>query len=203
MRIAMGLSYNEKDPTQWAIRFYNKLSRHEYLTGGSTNLGSGTIRSSLSNCFLLEIHDDMAHIAKSVADIMMLSKDSGGLGASITKLRAGGSPLKSNFGGASSGPTSFAKIIDVAIHAIMRGGKKKGALCFYMENWHYNFPEFLDWRHNAGDDHVRMRTANTAVFMSDEFMRRVEAGEDWYMFDPAETPDLNELYGKKFATSLQ
>ena len=157
------------------------------------------MRSSLSNCFLLEIHDDMAHIAKSVSDVMMLSKDSGGLGASITKLRASGSPLKSNFGGASSGPTSFAKIIDVAIHAIMRGGKKKGALCFYMENWHYNFPEFLDWKHNAGDDHQRMRTANTAAFLSDEFMRRVEAAEDWYMFDPAETPDLNELYGKAFA----
>jgi ribonucleoside-diphosphate reductase alpha chain len=199
MRIAMGLSYNEKDPTEWAIRFYNKVSRHEYVNGGSTNLGSGTIRSSLSNCFLLEIHDDMAHIAKSVADIMMLSKDSGGLGASITKLRAGGSPLKSNFGGSSSGPTSFAKIIDTAIHAIMRGGKKKGALCFYMENWHYNFPEFLDWKHNAGDDHVRMRTANTAVFMSDEFMNRVERGDDWYMFDPAETKDLNELYGQAFS----
>jgi len=199
MRIAMGLSYNEKNPTEWAIRFYDKVSRHHYINGGSTNLGSGTIRSSLSNCFLLEIHDDMEHIAKSVADVMLLSKNSGGLGASITKLRASGSPLKSNFGGASSGPTSFAKIIDVAIHAIMRGGKKKGALCFYMENWHYNFPEFLDWRHNAGDDHVRMRTANTAAFISDEFMRRVEAGEDWYMFDPAETGDLNELYGAKFA----
>ncbi len=199
MRIAMGLSYNEVDPTAWAIRFYDKMSRHEYIAGGSTNLGAGTVRSSLSNCFLLEIHDDMEHIAKSVSDVMLLSKGSGGLGASVTKLRAAGSPLKSNFGGASTGPTTFAKVIDTAIRAIQRGGKKKGALCFYMENWHLDFLEFLDWKHNAGDDYLRMRTANTAAYISDEFMKRVQAGEDWYLFDPAETKDLNELYGKVFS----
>ncbi|MEK7194094.1 MAG: ribonucleoside-diphosphate reductase subunit alpha [Patescibacteria group bacterium] len=199
MRIAMGLSYNEVDPTAWAIRFYDKMSRHEYIAGGSTNLGAGTVRSSLSNCFLLEIHDDMEHIAKSVSDVMLLSKGSGGLGASVTKLRAAGSPLKSNFGGASTGPTTFAKVIDTAIRAIQRGGKKKGALCFYMENWHLDFLEFLDWKHNAGDDYLRMRTANTAAYISDEFMKRVQVGEDWYLFDPAETKDLNELYGKVFS----
>jgi ribonucleoside-diphosphate reductase alpha chain len=199
MRVAMGLAYNEKDPTAAAIKFYDKMSRHEYIAGGSTNLGSGTVRSALSNCFLLEIHDDMAHIAKSVSDVMLLSKDSGGIGASITKLRAAGSPLMSNFGGASSGPTPFAKIIDTAIRAIQRGGKKKGALCFYMENWHYDFPEFIDWKHNAGDDYLRMRTADTAAWLSDEFMRRVERNDDWYMFDPKETPDLNELYGQAFS----
>ncbi len=199
MRIAMGLAYNEKDPTEWAKRFYNKMSRLEYLAGGSTNLAAGTRKPSLSNCFLLEIHDDMEHIAKSVSDVMLLSKGSGGIGASLTKLRAGGSPLKSNFGGASTGPTPFAKIIDTAIRAIQRGGKKKGALCFYMENWHLDFPEFIDWKHNAGDDYMRMRTANTSVFLSDEFMKRVETGQDWYMFDPAEVPDLNELYGGAFS----
>ncbi len=199
MRVAMGLSYNESNPTEWAIRFYHKMSKHEFIAGGSTNLGAGTSRSSLSNCFLLEIHDDMNHIAKSVSDVMLLSKDSGGLGASVTKLRASGSPLKSNFGGVSTGPTTFAKIIDTAIRAIQRGGKKKGALCFYMENWHLDFPEFIDWKHNAGDDYMRMRTANTAAYLSDEFMKRVMAGEDWYMFDPAETTDLNELYGSKFS----
>lgn len=199
MRVAMGLSYNEKDPNLYAIRFYNKMSRHEYIAGGSTNVAAGTIKPSLSNCFLLEIHDDMTHISKSVADVMLLSKGSGGIGASITKLRATNSPLKSNFGGASSGPTPFAKIFDTAIRAIMRGGKKKGALCFYMENWHLDFPDYLDWKHNAGDDYQRMRTANTAVWMSDEFMRRVQSGEDWYMFDPAEAGELNELYGKAFA----
>lgn len=199
MRIAMGLSYNEKDPTAYAKKFYKKMSRHEYIAGGSTNLGAGTTRPSLSNCFLLEIHDDMEHIAKSVSDVMLLSKGSGGIGASITKLRAAGSPLKSSFGGSSSGPTPFAKIIDTAIRAIQRGGKKVGALCFYMENWHMDFPEFIDWKHNAGDDYLRMRTANTAVYLSDEFMKRVEAGLDWYMFDPADTPDLNELYGHAFS----
>lgn len=199
MRIAMGLSYNEENPNESAIRFYNKMSKHEYVAGGSTNLGAGTMRPSLSNCFLLEIHDNMEHIAKSVSDVMLLSKGSGGIGASVTKLRAAMSPLKSNFGGVSTGPTPFAKIIDTAIRAIQRGGKKKGALCFYMENWHLDFPEFVDWKHNAGDDYLRIRTANTAVFISDEFMKRVQKGEEWYMFDPAETPDLNELYGSKFS----
>lgn len=197
MRIAMGLAYNEKNPTEWAKKFYDKMSRLEYLAGGSTNIHAGTPRPALSNCFLLEIHDDIEHIAKSVADVIKLSKASGGIGASITKLRAAGSPLSSN-NTVSSGPTPFAKIIDTAIRAVQRGGKKKGALCFYMENWHYDFPEFLDWKHNAGDDYLRMRTANTAVFLSDEFMRRVADGGDWYMFDPKETADLNELYGEPF-----
>ena len=199
MRVAMGLSYHEKNPTEVAKKFYAKMSRHEYIAGGSTNLGAGTTRPALSNCYLMEIHDDMEHIAKSVSDVMLLSKGSGGIGASLTKLRATGSPLKSNFGGTSSGPTPFAKIIDTAIRAIMRGGKKKGALCFYMENWHLDFPEFLDWKHNAGDDYLRMRTANTAAYLSDEFMKRVLANQDWYMFDPADTRDLNELYGQEFS----
>ena len=198
MRVAMGLSYNEKDPTAQAKKFYNKMSKLEYLAGGSTNLAAGTLHPSLSNCFLLEIHDDMEHIAKSVADVMRLSKNSGGLGVSLTKLRASGSPLKSN-PGTSTGPTPFAKIIDTAIRAIQRGGKKKGALAFYMENWHLDFPEFLNWKHNAGDDYMRMRTANTCAFLSDEFMKRVKAGEDWYMFDPKEVADLNELYGSAFS----
>src|SRR3989344_3860861 len=104
MRVAMGLSYNEKEATEWAIKFYEKMSNHEYIAGGSTNIYSGTATPSLSNCFLLEIHDDMGHISKSVSDIMMLSKASGGLGASLTKLRATGSPLTSN-NTVSSGPT--------------------------------------------------------------------------------------------------
>lgn len=199
MRIAMGLSYNEKNPTEMAKRFYGKMSKHNYIAGGSTNLAAGKNNPALSNCYLLEIHDDMVHIAKSVSDVMLLSKGSGGIGASITKLRASGSPLKSASGGASTGPTPFAKIIDTAIRAIQRGGKKKGALCFYMENWHIDFPEFLDWKHNAGDDYMRMRTANTAVWLSDEFMKRVNQGDDWYMFDPVEVQDLNELYGAAFS----
>lgn len=198
MRIAMGMSYNEKNPTEYAKKFYHKMSKHEYIAGGSANLGAGTTHPALSNCYLMEIHDDMAHIAQSVADVMMLSKGSGGIGASVSKLRASGSPLKSN-NGTSTGPTPFAKIMDTAIRAIQRGGKKKGALCFYMENWHLDFVEFLDWKQAAGDDYQRMRTANTAAFISDEFMKRVDKGQEWYMFDPADTADLGELYGQAFS----
>ncbi len=197
MRIAMGLSYNEKDPTSQAKKFYNKMSRLEYIPGGSTNLAAGTVRPALSNCFLLEVHDNMEHIAKSVYDILILSKSSGGLGVSLTKLRASGSHL--SVGGISSGPSPFAKIMDTAVRAVIRGGKKVGAMCLYMENWHHDFHEFLDWKQNGGDDYMRMRTANTAVFISDEFMKRVEGNLDWYMFDPKETKDLNELYGHEFS----
>lgn len=197
MRVAMGLSYNEKEPTASAIAFYDRMSKLEYLAGGTTNIGSGTTRSALSNCFIMQLEDDMEHIAKSISDVLLLSKAAGGIGLSVTKLRASGSPLSSN-NTVSSGPTPFAKIIDTAIRAVQRGGKKKGALCFYMENWHIDFPDFVMWRHNAGDDYLRMRTADTAVLLSDEFMRRVASGEDWYMFDPKETPDLVELYGEAF-----
>lgn len=198
MRVAMGMSYNEENPNQAALKFYEKMSNLDYIAGGSTNIGAGTTRPALSNCFLLEIQDDIDHIAKSISDVIKISKATGGIGASITKLRASGSPLSSN-NTTSSGPTPFAKIIDTAIHAIQRGGKKKGALCFYMENWHLDFQEFLYWKHNAGDDYQRMRTANTAVYISDEFMKRVENKQDWYMFDPIETPDLVELYGEEFS----
>src|SRR3989338_7478368 len=199
MRVAMGLSYNEEDPTECAKKFYNKMSKLDFIAGGSCNLGAGTTRPSLSNCFLLQVEDDMEHIAKSVSDVMLLSKMSGGLGVSMTKLRSSGSPLISAGGGESTGPTPFAKIMDTAIRAIQRGGKKKGALCFYMENWHFDFQEFIDWKHNAGDDYARMRTASTAAYISDEFMKRVKTNEEWYMFDPKETPDLVELYGQAFS----
>ncbi len=198
MRVAMGNAFNEKDPTEMAIKFYEKMSNHEYLAAGSTNINAGAVIPALSNCFLLEIHDSMEHISKSVMDVMMLSKASGGIGASLTKLRATGSPLTSN-NTVSSGPTPFAKIIDTAIRAIQRGGKKKGALCFYMENWHYDFDDFINWKQSAGDDYLRMRTADTAAYISDEFMKRVEAKQDWYMFDPKEVRGLDELYGKAFS----
>ncbi len=198
MRVSMGLAYNEKDPTAWAKKFYDKMSHLEYLSGGSTNLMSGTVRPAMSNCFLIEMQDDMEHIAKTVGDVLMISKATGGIGVSVTKLRATGSRLASS-NTVSSGPTPFAKIMDVAVRAVQRGGKKKGALCFYMENWHYDFPDFIDWKHNAGEDNLRMRTANTAAYISDEFMKRVKAHKSWYMFDPKETADLIELYGEKFS----
>ncbi|OGI95477.1 ribonucleoside-diphosphate reductase subunit alpha [Candidatus Nomurabacteria bacterium RIFCSPLOWO2_01_FULL_42_17] len=198
MRVAMGMSLKEKDPTQWAKRFYDKMSKLEYLSAGSSNIGAGTPRPKLSNCYLMEIHDDMEHIGKTVSDVLLLSKATGGIGLSVTKLRAEGSVLKSN-NTISSGPVPFMHIIDSAVRAVQRGGKKKGALCFYMENWHLNFQDFLDLKQNSGDDYRRTRTANTAVFISDEFMKRVLDGADWYLFDPKEVKDLNELYGEEFS----
>jgi ribonucleoside-diphosphate reductase alpha chain len=198
MRVAMGMSLNEVDPTAWAKKFYDKMSALEYLSAGSTNIGAGTPHPKLSNCFLMEIHDDMEHIGKTVSDVLLLSKATGGIGLSVTKLRAEGSLLKSN-NTVSSGPVPFMHIIDSAVRAVQRGGKKKGALCFYMENWHLNFQDFLDLKQNNGDDYRRTRTANTAVFISDEFMKRVINGDDWYLFDPKEVGDLNELYGKEFS----
>lgn len=198
MRIAMAMAVVEKDPNTWAEKFYAKMSKLEYLSAGSTNIGAGTNKSSLSNCYLMEVHDDMEHIGKTVSDVLLLSKATGGIGLSVTKLRAEGSLLSSN-NTASSGPIPFLHIIDSAVRAVQRGGKKKGALCFYMENWHLNFQDFLDLKQNAGDDYRRARTANTAVFISDEFMRRVNAGQDWYLFDPKDVKDLNELYGDAFS----
>ncbi len=198
MRVSMGMSLNEKEPNVWAKKFYNKMSRLEYLSAGSSNIGAGTPNPKLSNCFLMEIHDDMAHIGKTVSDVLLLSKATGGIGLSVTKLRAEGSTLKSN-NTISSGPIPFMHIIDSAVRAVQRGGKKKGALCFYMENWHLNFQDFLDLKQNNGDDYRRTRTANTAVYISDEFMKRVLNGDQWYLFDPNEVKDLNELYGEKFS----
>jgi ribonucleoside-diphosphate reductase alpha chain len=198
MRVAMGMSIHEKNPTEWAKKFYDKMSRLEYLSAGSTNIGAGTTRPSLSNCFLMQIEDDMEHIGKTVQDVLMLSKATGGIGLAVTKLRANGSTLKSN-NTVSSGPIPFMHIIDSAVRAVQRGGKKKGALCFYMENWHLDFQDFIDLKQNAGDDYRRTRTANTAVYLSDEFMNRVKADEDWYLFDPKETGDLIELYGEAFS----
>lgn len=198
MRVAMGLSLNEKEPNDWAIRFYEKMSKHEYIAGGSTNIGAGTPTPKLSNCFLIDMQDDMENIAKSVADVLLLSKASGGIGMTVTRLRANGSPLGAS-NSVSSGPVPFLHIIDSAIHAIVRGGKKKGALCFYMEPWHLDIDDFLNLKQNAGDDYRRTRTANTAVYIPDEFMNRVRKDEEWYLFDPNEAPDLIDLYGEAFS----
>jgi len=198
MRIAMGLSLNEADPTSAALKFYEKMSTLEYLAAGSTLVNAGTIYPQLANCFVMEMQDDMEHIAKTTRDVMWLTKGTGGIGLSVTKLRAQGSPIRSN-NTSSTGPIPFMHTIDSILRAVSRGGKKFGALCFYMENWHLDFPEFLDLRQNSGDPYRRTRTANTAVWISDEFMKRVQADDDWYLFDPLEVSDLNELYGKAFS----
>ena len=198
MRVAMGLSLNEEDPTEAALGFYDRMSRLEYLAAGSTLVNAGTRYAQLSNCFVMQMEDDIEHIAKSVRDVMWLTKGTGGIGLSVTKLRSEGSPIRSN-NTTSTGPIPFMHTIDSTLRAISRGGKKFGALCFYMENWHLDFPQFLDLRQNSGDPYRRTRTANTAVWISDEFMHRVERDEPWYLFDPAEVPDLVELTGRAFS----
>ncbi len=198
MRVAMGLTLNEPEPTPAAIAIYNKMSKLEYLAAGSTLVNAGTPYSQLSNCFVTQLEDDIDHISKSIRDVMWITKGTGGIGLSVSKLRSEGSPIRSN-NTASTGPIPFMHTIDSTLRAVSRGGKKFGALCFYMENWHLDFPQFLDLRQNSGDPYRRTRTANTAVWISDEFMKRVEANQDWYLFDPLEVPDLTELYGAEFS----
>jgi len=198
MRIAMGLSYNAEDPTACALDFYEHMSNLDYVPGGSTRVNAGGSFPQLSNCFLIEVQDDMESIAKGVRDTMFIAKGTGGIGISLNKLRAAGSPVKTT-NTESTGPIPFMKMIDMALFAVSRKGKKAGAAALYMENWHLNFPEFLDLKQNSGDPYLRTRLANTAVFLSDEFMKRVEKDLDWYLFDPAEVADLCELYGADFS----
>lgn len=198
MRIAMGLSFNEEDPTAQAIDFYEHMSRLEYLPGGSTRVNAGGSFPQLSNCFVIDVDDDMEAIAKSVRDTMWIAKGTGGIGISMTKLRAAGSPVKTT-NTVSTGPLPFMKMIDTALFAVSRKGKKAGAAAIYMENWHLNFPQFMDLRENNGDPYYRTRFANISVYLSDEFMKRVQKEQDWYMFDPADAPDLTELYGEAFS----
>ncbi len=198
MRIAMGLSYNAEDPTASALDFYEHMSNLDYVPGGSTRVNAGGAHPQLSNCFLINVDDDMESIVKSVRDTAFIAKGTGGIGIGFTKLRAAGSPVKTT-NTESTGPIPFMKMIDTALFAVSRKGKKAGAAALYMENWHLNFPQFLDLKQNSGDPYLRTRFANTAVFISDEFMKRVEKDEDWYLFDPAEVMDLTELYGAEFS----
>lgn len=198
MRIAMGLSINAENPTEAALDFYEHMSNLDYVPGGSTRVNAGGAFPQLSNCFLINVDDDMESIARSVRDTMFIAKGTGGIGIGFTKLRASGSPVKTT-NTESTGPIPFMKMIDTALFAVSRKGKKAGAAALYMENWHLNFPQFLDLRANSGDPYLRTRLANTAVFISDEFMRRVEKDQDWYLFDPADVTDLTELYGDEFS----
>jgi len=200
MRIAMGLSFNAEDPTECALDFYEHMANLDYVPGGSTRVNAGGSFPQLSNCFLIEVQDDMESIAKGVRDVMWIAKGTGGIGISLNKLRAAGSPVKAT-NTESTGPIPFMKMIDTALFAVSRKGKKAGAAALYMENWHLNFPQFLDLKQNSGDPYLRTRLANTAVFISDEFMKRVQKDQDWYLFDPAEVKDLPELYGAEFSAA--
>ncbi|OYX42708.1 ribonucleoside-diphosphate reductase subunit alpha [Candidatus Saccharibacteria bacterium 32-49-12] len=202
MRIAMGLSLNDSNPTAAALDFYHHMSQLDYVPGGSTRVNAGGSFPQLSNCFVIEVQDDMESIAKGVRDVMWIAKGTGGIGISLNRLRAAGSPVRTT-NTESTGPIPFMKMIDTALFAVSRKGKKAGAAALYMENWHLNFPQFLDLKLNSGDPYLRTRIANTAVYISDEFMRRVQADEDWYLFDPADTPDLTDLYGDDFAKAYR
>lgn len=198
MRIAMGLSLIEKDPTKIALEFYEYISKLDANPAGSTRINAGGSFPQLSNCFLFDIEDDMEAIARGVRDTMWIAKGTGGIGIGLTKLRASGSPVKTT-NTESTGPIPFIKMLDSALFAVSRKGKKQGAAAIFMENWHLNFPQFLDLKQNSGDPYLRTRIANTAVILSDEFMKRVEKDQDWYLFDPAEVSDLVELYGHEFS----
>lgn len=202
MRIGIWLAQTEKNPEEWAVKFYKKLAKLEYMSGGSTNVGAGTNYPVLSNCYILDTEDDTHSIFDNVKHIAFIGKATGGIGIAVTKLRAAGSPVKTN-NTFSSGPIPFIKVMDTALKSIDRGGKKAGAMCIYMENWHLNFPDFLDLKQNAGDDYRRIRMADTAVYISDEFMKRVINSDKWYMFDPLETPELTEIYGSEFSKKYQ
>ncbi len=198
MRIAMGMAIYEEDPTKSALDFYEHMSKLHYVPGGSTRVNAGGAHPQLSNCFLINVDDDMESIAQSVRDTMFIAKGTGGIGIGFTKLRAAGSPVKTT-NTESTGPIPFMKMIDTALFAVSRKGKKAGAAALYMENWHLNFPQFLDLRSNSGDPYYRTRFADTAVFISDEFMKRAQNDDDWYLFDPADVMDLTELYGSEFS----
>lgn len=198
MRIAMGLALCEDNPTEIALDFYEYISKLDANPAGSTRINAGGSFPQLSNCFLFDIEDDMDAIARGIRDTMWIAKGTGGIGIGITKLRAAGSPVRTT-NTESTGPIPFIKMLDTALFAVSRKGKKQGAAAIFMENWHLNFPQFLDLKQNSGDPYLRTRIANTAVVLSDEFMKRVENDQDWYLFDPAETPDLVELYGSDFS----
>lgn len=198
MRIAMGLSLLEENPTETALEFYEYISNLDANPAGSTRINAGGSFPQLSNCFLFDIEDDMESIARAVRDTMWIAKGTGGIGIGLTKLRSSGSPVKTT-NTESTGPIPFMKMLDTALFAVSRKGKKQGAAALFLENWHLNFPQFLDLKQNSGDPYLRTRIANTAVVLSDEFMRRVEKEQDWYLFDPSETADLVELYGDAFA----
>lgn len=198
MRVAMGVALGEDDPTGRALGFYDAMSTFRYVPSTPTLFNAGTPHSQLSSCFLMEAQDSMEAIGKTLTDIMRLAKHAGGIGASITKLRATGSVIRS-INGRSSGPIPFIKMMDAVIAGVDQGGRRRGTLAVYCEPWHFDVERFLDLRQRAGDEAQRVHTLNTVLFLNDEFLRRVEADDAWWLFDPNETPDLADLYGAGFS----
>lgn len=197
MRVAMGLAIREPDREAAAIEFYRLLSSFDFMCSTPTLFNAGTTRPQLSSCFLTTVDDDLDDIFQSIKNNALLAKFSGGLGNDWTPIRGIGAHIRGT-NGLSSGVVPFLKIANDTAVAVNQGGKRKGAVCAYLETWHIDIEEFLDLRKNTGDDRRRTHDMNTANWIPDEFMRRVEAGGTWTLFSPDEATDLHDLYGNDF-----
>ncbi len=197
MRVAMGLAINEIDREQSAVEFYRLLSSFDFMSSTPTLFNSGTLRPQLSSCYLTTVPDDLDGIFSAIKDDAMLSKYAGGLGNDWTRVRGMGAHIKGT-NGKSQGVVPFLKVANDTAVAVNQGGKRKGAMCAYLESWHIDIEEFLDLRKNTGDDRRRTHDMNTANWIPDLFMKRVAEDKDWTLFSPNETPELHELYGNKF-----
>ncbi len=197
MRIALGLAQNEKDKEARAVEFYNVMSTLKFVPSTPTLFHAGTPHPQLSSCYLNVVEDDLKHIFKVYGDNAMLSKWAGGIGTAWSKLRGTGAQLKSS-GITSQGVIPFLKIANDVTVAINRSGRRRGATCVYLENWHIDFEDFLELRKNTGDERRRTHDMNTAAWISDLFMKRVREDGEWTLFSPDETPELPETYGKQF-----
>lgn len=198
LRVAMGLALREDDREARAIEFYDLLSSFDFMASTPTLFNSGTTRAQLSSCFLTTVEDNLDAIFQSYRNNALLAKYSGGLGNDWTPVRGLGAHIKGT-NGQSQGVVPFLKIANDTAVAVNQGGKRKGAACAYLETWHIDVEEFLDLRKNTGDDRRRTHDMNTANWVPDEFLRRVEADAQWTLFSPDETPDLHDLYGNAFA----
>ena len=197
MRVAMGLSLNEIDREARAIEFYEVLSSFDFMSSTPTLFNSGTLRSQLSSCYLTTVPDDLDGIYESIKENALLSKFAGGLGNDWTRVRALGSHIKGT-NGESQGVVPFLKVVNDTAVAVNQGGKRKGAVCTYLETWHLDIEEFLELRKNTGDDRRRTHDMNTANWIPDLFMRRVMEKGDWTLFSPSDVPDLHDLFGAAF-----
>jgi ribonucleoside-diphosphate reductase alpha chain len=197
MRVAMGLAAREDAPNERAIEFYNLLSSFDYMSSTPTLFNAGTLRPQLSSCFLTTVPDQLDGIYGAIKDNAMLSKWAGGLGNDWTPVRALGSYIKGT-NGKSQGVVPFLKVVNDTAVAVNQGGKRKGAVCAYLESWHLDIEEFLELRKNTGDDRRRTHDMNTANWIPDLFMKRVTEDQDWTLFSPSVCPDLHDLYGAAF-----
>ena len=197
MRVAMGLALNEIDRETRAIEFYEVLSRFDFMASTPTLFNSGTRRAQLSSCYLTTVPDDLNGIYESIKENALLSKFSGGLGNDWTRVRALGAHIKGT-NGESQGVVPFLKVVNDTAVAVNQGGKRKGAVCTYLETWHLDIEEFLELRKNTGDDRRRTHDMNTANWIPDLFMKRVLEKGNWTLFSPSSVPDLHDRFGADF-----